>query len=1200
MTEPENSIVEQVIEQAQLNKIQAVVLRQAWQGLSYAEIAKISGYDPGYIKDVGSKLWQLLSDLYGVKVTKLNCHAVLRRVLRQAQSDQNRTPRLGNRRLDWGEAIDVTVFYGRTQELATLRQWIVHDRCRLVALLGMGGMGKTSLSVKLAEQIQGEFEHVIWRSLRDAPPPTELLHTLIRVLTPEEGLKPDVLPETLGGKLSILIEQLRATRTLVILDNFDAVLQSGERAGIYRSGYEAYGELLKRLGEIPHQGCIVLTSREKPQEVAVQEGEGFAVRTLGLAGVDAAAGYQIVQAKGLTAAVPDLERLVEHYRGNPLALKIAATSICDLFGGDVMEFLQQGSSVFSGIATLLLRQFERLSDLEQQVMYWLAIDREPVDCDQLLTDILPPIPRLKLLDLLESLRWRGLIERSTTGFTQQPVVMEAVTERLIDQISQEMIEERPRLLSSHALIKAQVKDYIRDSQGRVIIQPLLDRLSLQLGSVKQLEHKLERLRLKLREFPLGICGYGSGNLLNLYRQLETDLSGSDFSGLHIRQAYLQDVNLHRVNFTGSEFTHCAFASTFGGVTCVAFSPDGQQIATSDTTGGVQVWRLSDGQQQAICQGHNSWVWHVAFSPIHPILASCGQDHQIRLWDLATGTCLQVLTEHTGIVSAIAFSPDGQWLASASGDQTVRLWDVATGKCLQVWSDHQSCVWAVAFHPDGQRLLSAGEDQAIRVWDCATGSGLQVFTGHQHWIRAIAISPDGRLIASASFDQTVKLWDLETGACLDTLIGHHKTVTAVSFSADGRYLASSSYDQTVKLWDLATGSCRKTLHKHTNLIWSVAFHPIEPLLASGGEDYTARIWEVETGHCRRTFQGYSNAIYTIALHQSQRLLVSGHEDQTLKLWDLQESFQETGQETGQETSQNTQPNNTGSQPFRVLRGHQGRVFSIGFNPAGSLLASGSSDRTIKLWNAHTGQCLQTLQGHASWVWAIAFDPQGQQLASASYDQTVRLWEVASGECQQVLRHPSAVLSVAFSPDGTWLASGGYDQTIKLWHVGTGDCMQTWQAHLNRVWVVCFSPEGRWLATGGDDGLIHLWDLATGKCEQTLTGHSSQVLSIGFSPDGRRLYSGSADQTIRVWDLESGKSLILAGHRSWVWSLQEARLLLSAGQDETIKYWSTATGECLQTLQSPRPYEGMIFTGATGLTAAQRATLQALGAIDRTSS
>ncbi len=1177
------ALIEQLLERGKLTKAQEAVFSGTWVGKTYSQIAASADYDNGHIKDVGANLWRSLSTALGEKVTKHNLHGVLRRAA-QPRSPLAAPPGVvsARSRIDWGDAIDVAIFYNRTQELATLQTWITQDGCRLVTLLGMGGIGKTSLSVKLAEEIQSEFECLIWRSLRDAPPIDELLTTLIQFLSHQQD--PD-LPDSVGGKLSRLIELLKRSRCLIILDNFDTVLQSGQRAGTYRADYELYGELLKRVGEIAHQSCLVLTSREKPQEVGTMAGDRLPVRTLPLVGLDVAASQHILDAKGLSGAMADREQLIAHYRGNPLALKMAATSIQDLFAGDIAQFLEQGTVAFNGIGNLIHQQCDRLAPLEQAIMYWLAINREPVTLADLQADLVTAWPQAKLLEVLESLQWRSLIESSTIGFTQQPVVMEAVTAALIEQMAQEIIAEQPQIWLSHALIKAQVKDYIRDSQVRVILQPLLDRLLTQLGSPKQLEHKLHRLLAHLRTHLAHQSNYGAGNLLNLYRQLETDLIDYDFSGLSIQQAYLQDVTLHQVNFTEAEFVNCAFSTTFGGVTSVAFSPDGQQLATSDTNGSIQVWSVTAGKQLALCTGHNSWVWDVAYSPTEPLLASCGQDHQVRLWHPHTGQCRQRLEGHTGIVTSVAFSPNGQWLASTSGDQTIRLWQVATGDCEQIFQGHAACVWGVVWHPDGTALFSGGEDNVIRRWDVASGQCVQTLTGHQNWVRAIAISPNGQHLVSGSFDHTLKLWDIVTSDCLATLSGHHKPVTSVAFSADGTTLASSSYDRSIKLWCTATHQCRQTFQKHTNFVQAVAFHPTQPLLASGGEDYTVRLWDRQTGQCTKTWQGYSNSIYTIALSAQHNLLASGHEDETIKLWDF---------------NQSTLADSASALPFRTLRGHTGRVLSLAFSPNEPILASASSDRTIKLWNPHTGKCLKTLAGHTSWVWAIAFHPNGQWLASASYDHTIKFWDVDSGDCLHTLKaHTSSVLSIAFSPDGQWLASGGYAQTINLWQPQTGQCLQTLKAHLNRVWAVTFSPDSRWLATGGDDHTVKLWDVATGDCIKTLAGHTSQILALRFSALGDRLISSSADHTIRLWDVATGDcTAIMAQHQHWVWSLTPPRengIFLTSSQDETIKAWQLETGACLKTLRCLRPYEGAIMTRASGLTAAQKNTLQALGAI-----
>lgn len=309
------------------------------------------------------------------------------------------------------------------------------DNLFLGVPLGMGGMGKTCLSVKLAEQIQDEFEFVIWRSLRNAPPVKDILAELIQFLSNERGTD---LPETVEGRVSLLIRYLREHRTLVVLDDVETILQGCNRqemssnypAEQYRQGYEGYGEFFKRVGEARHQSCLVLTSRERPKEVGLLEGETLPVRVLQVKGLQVAEVEEMLKAKGSFSASPEeWNQLSEYYAGNPLALKIVSTTIQKLFDGSISEFLKQNTPVFGDIRNLLDRQFERLSNAEKEMIGWLAIDRQPVSFSQLRKKIVPPVPPQQLLEILESLEKRSLIEKRSALFSLQPVVMEYVTDR---------------------------------------------------------------------------------------------------------------------------------------------------------------------------------------------------------------------------------------------------------------------------------------------------------------------------------------------------------------------------------------------------------------------------------------------------------------------------------------------------------------------------------------------------------------------------------------------------------------------------------------------------------------------------------------------------------------------------------------------------------------------------------------------------
>jgi WD40 repeat protein/transcriptional regulator with XRE-family HTH domain len=1076
--------------------------------------------------------------------------------------------------VDWGETPNLGSFYGRERDQETLERWLVADRCRLVAIVGMGGIGKTVLATKVARQVSSHFDYVIWRSLINAPPLTSMLRGWFQVLSQQQLNR---LPDHLAEQLELLFDTLRRQRCLLILDNVETIMQQGSRAGQYRPGYEVYGHLIQRFGDGEHQSCLLLTSRERPQSLARLANDNTLIRFHQLAGLAESAGLAILQGQGLSGPAHVLEGLVEHYSGHPLALKLIAQTIQELFVGDIEAFLREEAVIFDDIRDILDQQFARLSALERDIMVWLAIEREAVSPQLLRDNLVKSEAGGIFLEALRSLQRRSLLEQSAAGFTLQNVIMEYTTDRLIDQVYSEISSGAISVFQSHALIKAQAKEYVRDSQSRLILKPVAERLLAALGQAG-LEMRLKAILESLRQSGPRQLGYAGGNVLNLLLHLKIKLRDYDFSGLMIRQAYLGGLHAPDLNFAGAHLAGAVFTDTFGPTFSVAFSPNGKVLAAGTAEGQVRLWWVANGQPLLTCEGHLGAVWSVAFSPDGRLLASGSTDGTVRLWEVNTGQNLKTLAGHTHQVWSVAFSPDGHLLASGSNDQTVRLWEVNTGQSLKTLAGHTQQVRSVAFSPDGRLLASGSFDHTVRLWEVDTGQSLKTLVGHANPVRSVAFSPDGHLLASGSNDHTVRLWDVNTGQSLKTLAGHTHQVWSVAFSPDGHLLASGSQDQTVRLWEVPTGQSLKTLAGHTTWVSSVAFSPDGRLLASASNDHTVRLWEIPTGQSLKTLSGHTNWVWSVAFNPDGRLLASGSTDGTVRLW-------------GVPTGQN----------LKTLSGHANWVSSVAFSPDGRLLASGSQDQTVRLWEVPTGQNLKTLSDHTNSVWLVAFSPDGRLLASGSEDHTVRLWDVNTGQNLKTLAgHTHPVRSVAFSPDGHLLASGSQDQTVRLWEVPAGQSLKTLAGHTNQVWSVAFSPDGHLLASGSEDQTVRLWEVHTGQSLKTLSDHITWVSSVAFSPDGRLLVSGSMDQTVRLWEVPTGQNLkTLSGHTNWVWSVAfspDGRLLASGSADATIKLWDVQTGECLKTLQPERPYERMNITSATGLTEAQKAVLKALGAIE----
>ncbi len=550
--------IEQLLQRGRLTTVQEIVFSESWAGQTYLDIAVNAGYDPGYIKDVGSELWRSISEVVGEKVTKNNLRGVLQRAAHRqpektASVNSNLQPVTNY--TNWGEEIDVTQFYGRTAELATLSRGISIDRCRVVAILGIGGIGKTAMSVKLAAQLQSEFEYTIWRSLRNAPALPDLLADIIAILSRQQKI--EISPT---AHISRLIYFLQQHRCLLILDNVESILL-GEQPRQYLVGYEAYGELLRQLAECSHQSCVVLTSREQIAEVAMFAGEHLPIRVLPLRGLSLDEGMLILADKGLPLPIDNGQQLVHLYAGNPLALKIISTSILELFDGRISEFLDRGVAVFNGIRILLERQFARLSPVEEQIMFWLAIDREWVSIEELQADMISAISIPQLLESLEYLQGRSLIEHKRGKFTQQPVVMEYAIDRLLTAVRTEICDREPRLSLHYALMKATAKDCVRESQIRIVIQPLLTMLQADLGGKQAIDRTLKQILQQLSTDSFSASSYGAGNCLNLLFHLQSDVTGLDLSGLSIRQADLRDLPLYQVNFTDANLATSLFAES---------------------------------------------------------------------------------------------------------------------------------------------------------------------------------------------------------------------------------------------------------------------------------------------------------------------------------------------------------------------------------------------------------------------------------------------------------------------------------------------------------------------------------------------------------------------------------------------------------------------------------------------------------------
>jgi WD40 repeat protein/transcriptional regulator with XRE-family HTH domain len=1177
------------LEDAEKSQGARMRIKRQKKGISLTELAKSLGYTKGYlstvetgrilppptlIKQYEEALLLQPDELIDVPETSEQQNGPTQRVsIDEAHTQQKDSSK--ETKEDWGEAPIVVAFYGREHELDVLKQWIIADRNQIVALLGLGGIGKSTLAVSAAIHVKGEFEYIFWRSLQNAPDVEEILKGCLRFLSDREHTE---VPEDFNEQVLLLIKILQEHRCLIVLDNLEAVLERGEEGDEDWERFTNYTILLQRIGAVRHQSCLLLTSREKPKEIALLEARTMPVRSLLLAGLETGDAQKILKEKGISGSAGEYERLVDFYRGNPLALGLVSKFIQEFFDGSITSFIKEDALIPGDVHDLLSQHFAQLSEIEQELLYWLAIEREAVSVGDLEEDFVRPISKSNLFEAIASLQRRFLIEKKEGArFALQPVILEYMTDRLVGQIYEEISIRTIDLLDRYALIKAQAVEYVRSTQKRLILEPISSRLLKALNREGREEH-IKSIVIDLRELQQQTTGYAAGNLLNFLIHINADLREADFSHLSIRQAYLQGVSLPQVNLAYASFLQSIFSDTFGSILALALSSNNHYLAAGTAHGTVRLWHADTGTVLHICEGHSNWVRTVAFSPDGKLLASGGDDQTIRLWDVASGQCSRVLSEHTHRVRMVVFSPDGRLLISSSDDKTIRVWDTKIGECIKVLTGHEDRVRTIALSPHSHLLVSGSDDQTMRVWDMESGECIKVLTGHEHRVRTVALSPDGHLLVSGGDDQTIRFWDVKSGECYKVLKGHNRLIRALAFNPTGDLLASGGEDWTIRLWDVESGECLRILTEHANAVRSLAFYADGNRFISGSDDQTIRVWETRSGRGLKTLQGYSNWISSVAFSPDGSGLASGCHDNSIQLWRV---------DTGKVS--------------KILKDHHGLVYSVAFNADGTLLASGSQDHTIRLWDVGSGQCLKVLHGHTDQINSVVFNQQGNLLASGSEDNTIRLWNVRGYQCIGVLEgHKNRVRSVAFSLDGTLLASGSEDTSVRLWDVSNKRCLNTLNGHSDQVRSVAFSSDGTLLASGSEDNTIRIWEISSGRCLHILRGHSNRVKSVIFNADGSLLISGSEDTTIRVWEVANGQLLrTLQGHTGLVYSValnRDGEQLASGSYDGTIKLWNIHNGECLKTLQIEGPYEGMNITGVKGLTTYQKTTLRRLGSIE----
>jgi len=434
-----------------LDNLQEAILRGTMQGEKYTKIAEESHCNESYVRQVGSQLWQIISEELGEDVNKKNFRASMKRFqvsifshfaqdyvqistvnfcgetlyppnipnLHPPNQEASNSKQTKTLHQDLSEMPELGNFYDRTPSLNTLTTWILQQNCRLITLTGISGIGKTSLAVQLVKQIKDEFEYAVWYTLDEFPTFDKFKSNLIQLFSQSE--KQDSSPT--NQKRLPLIKYLQKHRCLIVLDDIHHLFCSGELAGKYKPDYEEYRSLFKQIEKLSHQSCFLLVGWEPPKEVPQLTSENTPIRTLQLTGLDTAAAGEILRDKGLTE-IDNCEALIHRYPGNPLWLKSVATLIQELGIGANNLLIDDTILLPEDLKDVLQQQYDRTSELEKQVMSLLATENQPVNVTNLLQN--GQISSSDLLNALQSLSRRCSIEKQESLYTLPPVLKQYI------------------------------------------------------------------------------------------------------------------------------------------------------------------------------------------------------------------------------------------------------------------------------------------------------------------------------------------------------------------------------------------------------------------------------------------------------------------------------------------------------------------------------------------------------------------------------------------------------------------------------------------------------------------------------------------------------------------------------------------------------------------------------------------------------
>lgn len=989
--------------------------------------------------------------------------------------------------VDWGDAPPHMDIFGRKGELEWLKKKL-YSGVRIFCLVGVGGIGKSTLARNWADTFTGESDAVIWISFKNRPDPAGVFRKICQLLVPGRTIP----VKDVDGHIDDVIKLLGNKKAVIILDNMESVMQSGDQTGEFIDGFAPVERFLKRFADIKTQSTVMLTTRELPDCVeALSCSNPSVCQYVNLPGLDIEAVRQLVASHRLVwNKEENLIKFSEHHGGSPYAITLTASTVLSDFNGVIDDYIESRMKLPSKLMKLLDTQISRLSDLQRTILYLLAVERVPVPLQTIQEALQHSYFEDEIKDALTQLRHRSLLEPVNENgcYYIQNVLSDYATDQICKEMTGSIINilnakqaKKPdKLLRDLHIITATAPHEIREAQMRTLVKPVCKNVIARFGAAR-IRSELYKTVREMGNDPACV-GFASGTLVTMMLQLSEELNGLDLSDRLLWSCDFECSDLIDANFSGSDLRLSRFREILAAVSSVTFGRSKNQIFFGTSDGKVHFQDVSEKSLNAK-KIHFGYVRGMAYDKKNGALLTVGEDKTLHVLDPENLFEREnVVTEKHGL-RFVSVSADGGRIwggdngitVQSDGKNVLREEDQASGivrdgcftgedkvafvtengvvKCGRFMSpagEMKSTIfdneplWCITAVGDG--YLVAGKQGKIRMLD---GDLRQVGPDFEN-----ADSPIWHIVAgnnyyvAATSIGALLFYDKVTGRIMYRVPAHENWIRALSADPSGNYILSGSADQSVKIYSENTRELQFELEGESLNFMAVT--DTGKYLIAGGTDGLLHCWEHGSQRARRIHRPYNSWIRALSYSAAEDAVVIGYSTGTIELWDLKtDKFRQIGIHPG------------------------GDVWALDFHPTLPMFLSAGEDGKVLQWSKDSLGNWNHREVYDFGRWAIEcrYSNDGKKIACG--DAVGRI-VIADGENYKILplqEQADQAWGIVWSKDDKKITVAERSGKLRFWtrtEEGTPVCTSVSSASAN--WDIAISEDGKTIAVVGDRGYV----------------------------------------------------------------------------------------------------------------------------------